>query len=42
VDVDRFRREVLDAPLAGNVDEPEGALDALMQVMVSEGKKCTP
>ena len=27
-----FQREVLAAPLAGNVDEPEGGLDALMQV----------
>ena len=31
---EEFRAEVLAAPLAGNVDEPEGALDALMQVMV--------
>ena len=23
---------VMDAPLAGNVDDPEGSLDALMQV----------
>jgi hypothetical protein len=27
-----FQEEVLAAPLAGNVDEPEGGLDALMQV----------
>jgi hypothetical protein len=27
-----FQSEVLSAPLTGNVDEPEGGLDALMQV----------
>jgi hypothetical protein len=27
-----FKNEVFAAPLAGNVDEPEGGLDALMQV----------
>ena len=29
-----FKKSVLDSPLAGNVDNPEGSLDALMQVMV--------
>lgn len=32
-EAEEFKREVNDAPLAGNVDDPEGALDALMQVM---------
>ena len=31
---DEFRSKVLRAPLAGNVDEPEGGLDGLMQVLV--------
>ena len=29
-----FSRAVLDSPMAGNIDDPEGSLDALMQVMV--------
>jgi len=29
---EEFKKEVLDAPLSGNVDDPEGGLDALMQV----------
>ena len=31
---EEFKEEVLSQPLAGNVDEPEGGLDALMQAMV--------
>jgi len=31
-----FKKAVTSTPLAGNVDDPEGALDALMQVMVCE------
>ena len=31
---EQFKEEVLDLPLAGNVDEPEGSLDGLMQAMV--------
>ena len=31
---EEFERTVLGSPLAGNVDDPEGSLDALMQVMV--------
>ena len=31
---EEFKEEVLNQPLAGNVDEPEGSLDALMQAMV--------
>jgi len=31
---EEFKKSVLESPLAGNVDDPEGSLDALMQVMV--------
>ena len=31
---EEFKATVLGSPLAGNVDDPEGSLDALMQVMV--------
>ena len=31
---EEFKAEVLHQPMAGNVDEPEGSLDALMQAMV--------
>ncbi len=31
--IEEFKRAILEAPLAGNVDEPEGGLDALMQSM---------
>ena len=31
---EEFREEVLHQPMAGNIDEPEGSLDALMQAMV--------
>lgn len=30
---DEFKDKLLDASLAGNIDEPEGSLDALMQVL---------
>ena len=33
-----FVRNVKDAPLAGNVDNPEGGLDALLQVMVCKDR----
>ena len=32
LDAQSFREAVMAAPLGGNVDEPEGGLDALMQV----------
>jgi len=31
---DEFAKAVRESPIAGNVDDPEGSLDALMQVMV--------
>lgn len=33
MDAEVFKREVMEAPLAGNVDHPEGSLDGLMQTM---------
>ncbi len=36
-----FKNEVFAAPLAGNVDEPEGGLDALMQVTNWKKQKYT-
>ena len=38
VSADQFSKSVLESPMAGNVDDPEGSLDALMQVMVCGGR----
>ena len=35
---DDFKETVMKSPLAGNVDNPEGGLDALLQVMVCKNR----
>ena len=38
MDASEFKRTVKDLPISGNVDNPEGALDALLQVMACKSK----
>lgn len=35
-DAKQFQQRVADAPISGNIDNPEGGFDALLQVMVCE------
>ena len=35
-DANQFEKHVINAPISGNLDSPEGTLDALMQVMVCD------